>query len=246
LDRFKISLGLTTNQRIVLDDAALEKLSIDETHLNMNLQQAIEVAFASRLDLHTVEDQVEDAQRRVQVAANALLPQADLILSARVAGQPASVGPSIDFDRYAWNAGLDVDLPLDRKAERNGYRSALINHERALRQLENYTDEVRLQIQNGWRNLEQAKRDYQISKIRVELSQNRVREQELLMEIDEGDAFELVRAQDALTGSRNQLTSALVDHTLVRLGFWRDLGLLYIESNGRWKKGELNDDSENS
>ena len=83
-------------------------------------------------------------------------------------------------------------------------------------------------------NLEQAKREYEISRLRVQLSRSRVREQELLSEIGEGDAFEVVRAQDALTASQNQLTSALVNHTLIRLGFWRDLGLLYITKNGKW------------
>ena len=62
-----------------------------------------------------------------------------------------------------------------------------------------------------------------------------MREQELLHETGEGDAFELVRAQEALTGSLNELTSAKVNHTIIRLGFWRDLGLLYINSDGTWE-----------
>lgn len=102
--------------------------------------------------------------------------------NGRVDGRPDGEGPSLDFERHAWNAGLEADLPLDQKAERNGYRASLIDYERAQRELENFADEVRLQIQNGWRNLEQARRDYEISKVRVELSRNQVREQEQLAE----------------------------------------------------------------
>ena len=123
---------------------------------------------------------------------------------------------------------------LDRKSERNAYRAALIQCERARRTQENLVDQVRLDIQNGWRNLEQAKRNFEISQIRVSLSRSRHREQIIRREIGEGDAFDLVRAQDALTGSQNQLTSALIDHTIRRLSFWRELGLLYITSNGQW------------
>ena len=234
LDRFKITLGLTTNTPIMLDDEELGKLAIDETHATMDLEEAVEVALAARLDLQTVNDEVVDAERRVEVVANGLLPEMDLVVSGRLANREDAKSPSLDLERYTWSAGVDVDLPLDRKSERNAYRAALIQYERARRARENSADEIRLDIQNGWRNLEQAKREYEISHVRVELSRSRVREQELLTEIGEGDAFEVVRAQDALTASQNQLTSALINHTLIRLGFWRDLGLLYITKNGKW------------
>lgn len=234
LDRFKVTLGLTTDTPIVLDDGELQRLAIDETHLALSLDEAVKVALQARLDLQTVHDQVLDSKRKVDVVANGLLPDMDLVASARVNGREGAKSPSLDFDRYSWSAGLAVDLPLDRKSERNAYRAALIQCERARRAQENLTDQVRLDIQNGWRNLEQAKRNFEISQVRVSLSRSRHREQIIRQEIGEGVAFDLVRAQDALTGSQNQLTSALIDHTIRRLGFWRDLGLLYITSNGQW------------
>jgi outer membrane protein TolC len=158
----------------------------------------------------------------------------DLVVSGQIPSREGAKSPSLDFDRYTWSAGLALDLPLDRKSERNAYRATLIQYERARRDQENFEDQIRLDVQNGWRNLEQAKRDYEISRLRVDLSRSRVREQELLNEIGEGDAFDRVRAQDALTGSQNQLTSALINHTVTRLNFWRDLGLLYITNNGKW------------
>jgi len=234
LDRFKVTLGLTTDTPIMLDDSELHRLVIDETHLALSLDEAVDVALKARLDLQTVHDQVADAERKVEVVANGLLPDMDLVASARVNGRDGAKSPSLDFDNYSWSAGLAVDLPLDRKSERNAFRAALIQAERARRAQENLIDEVRLDIQNGWRNLEQAKRNFEISEVRVSLSRSRHREQVIRREIGEGDAFDLVRAQDALTGSQNQLTSALVDHTIRRLSFWRDLGLLHITDNGNW------------
>ena len=43
-------------------------------------------------------------------------------------------------------------------------------------------------------------------------------------------------AQNDLITSENNLTAALVGHTIARLGFWRDMGLLYITDDGRWKE----------
>ena len=239
LDRFKIQLGIPVTSRIVLDDAELDRLQIDLTHRNITPDEAIAIALESRLDYQTAMDQVEDAQRRIKIAANGLLPDIDLILAAQVPGRQGATSPSLDFDRYSWNAGLDVELPFNRKAERNNYRASLISYERELRNFSNFTDDIRLQIQNGWRNLEQAERNYDISKIRLELSESRLLEQELLFEIGEGDTFDLVRAQQSLTNSQNELTSARITHTLARLGFWRDVGILFIRPDGQWESIQL-------
>jgi outer membrane protein TolC len=95
---------------------------------------------------------------------------------------------------------------------------------------------VKLDVQDDWRSLDQAKRNYEISEVGVDLSQRRVAEQELLMELGRGTARDLVDARTDLINARNQRTSALVQHTLARLKFWRDLGVLYIKENGQWRE----------
>ena len=51
-----------------------------------------------------------------------------------------------------------------------------------------------------------------------------------------GLALDLVDAQNDLINSQNQLTSALISHTIARLGFWRDMGLLFIKEQGQWEE----------
>jgi outer membrane protein TolC len=131
---------------------------------------------------------------------------------------------------------LDLDLPLDRKAERNSYRAALIAHERAARDLVLAQDEITLRINDGWRNLDQAKRNFEISEIGVELADRRVKEQELRAELGRGTARDLVDAQNDLINSKNERTAALVSHTVERLRFWRDMGILMIKDNGQWEE----------
>jgi outer membrane protein TolC len=141
-----------------------------------------------------------------------------------------------DPNRYRWSAGLDVDLPFERTAERNTYRAALISHEQSIRQLAQKEDEVKLQIRNDWRNLDQARRNYDSAKLGVELSLRRVEEQELRAQIGRGTARDQVDAQNDLIAQKNQLTQALVAHTIARLQFWNDMGILYIKDNGQWEE----------
>jgi len=140
------------------------------------------------------------------------------------------------MDRYAWSAGVNVDPGFDKMAERNTYRSAIIARNQADRQLTQKEDEIKLEVRDSWRTLEQAKRNYEISEIGVKLAERRVEEQNLLAELGRAQAQDQVDAQNDLTNSRNDLTQAMVTHTIARLNFWRNLGILYIRDNGQWEE----------
>ena len=236
LDQFKIQIGLPVDEKIVLADSELAALEIE--HPGIAVQDAIRIAIETRLDLATVKDQFEDAGRRVGIAKNQLLPDLDLIINASVDSKPGTNPVELDFERARWSAGLQGELPLDRKAERNFYRGALIAYERAGREVRLAIDQVKLEIQEDWRSLEQARRNYEIAEVGVALSQRRVEEQELLTELGRGTARDLVDARTDLINARNQRTAALLQHTIARLQFWRDLGILYIKPDGQWHEVE--------
>ena len=233
LDNFKIRLGVPLETALVLEDRELVKLQIETPKVDPN--DAIRIALKERLDLHNVRDRREDARRKSLLAADRLKPQLDLIAGAsmdRAAGNRVLPDPS----RYRYNVGLDLDLPLNRKAERNSYRAALITEERAARDLSLRQDEIQLEVRESYRTLEQARRTYEISEVGVRLAERRVEEQELLAQLGRAKAQDQVDAQNDLANSKNQRTQALVAHTIARLQFWVNLGILYIKENGQWRE----------
>lgn len=241
MDGFKILLGLSTDARVILDDTELESLrALGLNHPQVSAEDAVKVALVSRLDLHTAENQKEDAERRVKVAENGLKPRVDLVARADLRNQGEAAFEDIELDRARWNAGVDVDLPFDRKSERNAYRAALISEERARRDYTLAEDTIKLELREGWRNLDQARRNYETAKKSVELNRRRVEEQQLLAELGRGSVLDRVDAQNNLTESENNLTAALVRHNVARLALWRDMGILYIKPDGRWE--EIRDD----
>ena len=236
LDQLKIQLGLSTDLNIILDDNELADLKILDPDLGPD--DAQKIALATRLDLYNLRDQIEDSDRQVYLAANGLKPQLDLVADAGFDSKPngATVFPVPDIKRYHWSAGLNLDLPLERKAERNNYRAALIAREQARRQLELAQDQLKLQVHDNLRSLDQAKRNYEINDIAVKLSERRVEEENLLAELGRGTTESQVSAQNDLISSKNNLTAALVGHTIARLQFWDNLGILYIKDNGQWQE----------
>ena len=234
LDNFKIQLGFKVDANLVLDDGELEALQIH--HPDISVNDSIQLALASRLNYMTIKDQVEDAERKVKVAQNFLKPQVDLFANASLVSDPAKNYSLPDPQRYAWNAGLNVDPGLDRTSERNSYRAALITRNRAARTLEEQEDQIKLQVRDSWRTLDQAKRNYEISEVGVHIAERRVEEQGLLAEWGRSKAQDQVDAQNALIDSKNQRTQALVTHTIARLQFWNNMGILYIKANGQWEE----------
>jgi outer membrane protein TolC len=235
LDNFKLQLGLPTDVDLVLDDRELEQLRID--HPEISIDQAIQIAHAARLDYLNLYDRIEDAGRRIDLAIDAFKPQVDFIAAGSLQSEVQRGGVALpDPDRYRWNAGLDVDLGLDQKPRRNAYRESLIALEQARRALELRHDEIELQIRESWRTLEEARRNFEISEISVNLAERRVEEQDLLADLGRAKAQDQVDAQNALVDSKNQRTQALVRHTIARLQFWNNMGILYIKANGQWEE----------
>jgi outer membrane protein TolC len=235
LDDFKLLLGIPVDTKVVLDDSELQELKIQ--HPNLSVDEATQIALTARLDYQNARDELEDSGRKVTLAADQLKTQLDFTAAGGFVSQPAArVLVLPDTSRYNYNAGFNLDLPLERTAERNNYRAALIAQQRSTRSVEQQRDQIELQIRDSWRTLEQARRTYQISEIGVKLAERRVEEQELLAELGRAKALDQVDAQNSLLSSKDQLTQALVAHTVARLQFWDNMGILYIKDNGQWQE----------
>ena len=238
LDDFKILLGLKAEENIALDDN--EMILISETGMNspdLNLEEAMDLAVQTRLDLYNGLDRVQDRARKIEVAANALKPGLDLSLVARVPDANDGDLGELDFENALYSAGLDFELPLDTKLDRNSYRRALINYEVAMRNYLLDMDNIKLDVVDLWRRMNQARKNYEINLTSVQINERRVEEAELRAELGLGDIQDTVDSQNDLTAAQTDLISSIVDHNISKLEFWRDLGLLYVDDSGQWEEG---------
>ena len=242
LDSFKILLGLRADDRIMLDDQ--EMLRISEGDLlapDITLEQALELTANNRLDLFTQADRIADRARKLEVAADAFQPGLAMVLRASVPANNSNSASlsDMDFRLTDYSAALELDLPVDLMSERTAYRRALIDYEVAVRAYELAIDNAKLGVLDAWRALEQAERNYDISMASVRINERRVEEAELRAELGTGNIQDTVDAQNDLINSRTQLTSAIIDHNIAKLALWRDVGLLSVSDDGRWQEGDV-------
>jgi len=143
----------------------------------------------------------------------------------------------LDFENAVYTAGLDLELPLDTRLERNNYRRAMIDYEAAARAYILSLEGVKLDVLDTWRRMNEARKRYEINLTSVSINQRRVEEAELRAELGLGDIQDTVDSQNDLTAAQTDLVSSIVEHNIAKLEFWRDVGLLYVEDTGQWEEG---------
>jgi len=238
LDEFKIRLSLPTDANITLDQnelAALEEIGISQP--DYTEAEAMEMALVRRLDLANTRDRLEDSARKLELTADELGVQLDLTGSIDEVRSP----PGTDFSRLQFHEGtyslaFAADLPFDRKDQRNKYVRELIDLQQQQRSYDEYIDNVKLDVRKAYRDLTEKAESYRIQKVGLELAERRVEEQKLLLEYGRGTIRLLLETEDDLVSAQNSVTVALVNHTVVKLNFFRDIGVLQVKPDGMWEQ----------
>jgi outer membrane protein TolC len=232
LDSLKIQLGLPITEKFVLDQDELYNLKLMDPP--GTLDEALETAMSTRLELWNRRDELEDAERRVRIAKQNLLPGLSITGFGNVVGDKDADGSNLDGHRRDYGARLDLDLNLDQLPRRNDLRASQIAEQAARRGLELAEENVRQEIRQAWRNLDVARRLYELAEVTVDLCVRRLEQEEAFTVENRGDARNLIDAQQDLIDARDQRMAALVSHTSARLQLWRDMGVLTIQKDGRW------------
>jgi outer membrane protein TolC len=240
LDQFRIRLSLPTDADVELDPNELEALRrIEVLEPDYPADAAIQTALSERLDLANNRDSVEDAARKVMVAADNLGADLNLVGRMGVGSTPDTDFARLQFHEGLYEVGLEADLPLDRKAERNAYRQTLIALQQQRRAYENEVDTIKLEVREAYRQLQRQAKTHQIQKNSVRLAEKRVESTSLLLEAGRVQTRDLLESQDALLEAQNSLTAALVNHTVAKLAFFSGIGLLQVQPDGMYREPEM-------
>lgn len=239
LDRYKVDLGLSIQLALEPSPVELEQLrQRGLVAVSQDLKLAEATALERRLDYRTACARVEDAERRLKIAENSLLPAVDLRVDYQL--DDSGHNQPFDFDNRdrSYGYGMDVELPLDRKAQRNDYRRALINLERLRRDREQIENDIREQVRRAYLNMEEAQQSYEIQLQSLELARRRVDNVRMLLEAGRSgvNIRDQLEADAALRDAQNAVTRILIDHTLARLEFYYATELLEIDEQGMWEE----------
>ena len=236
LDDFKIVLGLHITAELQLDQDEFEALRTREmVEPEFTDDKVVEAALLQRLDLVNRADAIIDAQRKVYVAADSLRAGAALTGSARVDSSRRADRSTLDWMREEYGLGVEIDLPLDRVAEQNVYRKALIALNKQQREYELAADTIALEVRQDYRDLTEAADRYKVLVDALKLAQQRFNNNFLLLQNGMASSRRVLQAQEDLFSAQNDASQALLDYTVSTLDFYRDTGALQVLPDGMWK-----------
>jgi len=219
----------------------VELLTLQTFELSM--EEAVQRALTTRLDLKNARARVMDARRRVEVAANRL----EAVLNLRVEGDvrtPQGNNP-LDFRGRQSNfrVGVGITAPLDLVNERNAYRDAQIAYQQARRAYMALEDQIKLQVRASWRDLDVLRKNFETARQRIRVSAS---EFDITVEFaqepaapgqrpsNQNTGLNLLNALNNVLNSQNDLIRIWVDYERSRLNIHRDIGIMEIDEQGLW------------
>ena len=205
--------------------------------------EALDIARRNRLDWMNARAALVDTWRQVEVAANALRGDLNVVFSgdmSTLGNNPAQFRSTTGRLR----AGLQFDPPLTRLAERNLYREALIDYQQARRQYCAYEDRVSQSLRDTLRTIRRYQLDFELRRagIHVAISQVDVMQLRLQKPPKPGEttvlgattARDLVQALSGLLSAQNSFLTAWVDYEVQRLNLDFDLGTMRLDAQNNW------------
>lgn len=230
LDRFKIQLGLTTSAKLDVVEEIPEPGRFD-----LDLRKAVEVAIVNRLDVMTARDQVEDADRRVRLREQEVMPDLRLELTGTRSSGATHVGDVTPLDRDDYGVGLALEIPLDRVSERGALRSARIAADRARRDLSLLEDTVILEVRAALRELRSAESSLAIQEQIVASEEKNVKIARLRFEEGTISNRDLTDALSSLADAQDRYVQEKANVEIARVAMWAAVGLLAMNEDGTWR-----------
>ncbi len=239
LDELKFQLALPPDAVLILDVDELDAIAsaVEANELNFSESQALEAALSCRLDLANSADAVIDGRRKVTVAAEQLGMELTLTASTDFSTERKTGFDALStLERGGVQIGADLDFGLDRTAEQDAYRRALITLNQSRRNYAELADLIILEIRRSYRDLQSAAEQRKVQLQQLALARKRFDNTFLLLQYGRASSRRVLDAQGDLFDAQNAATKAVVDYTIAVLNFYCDSGLLQVKPDGMWQK----------
>jgi hypothetical protein len=219
--------------------ARLEIITVDS--IDLDADEAFQIALANRLDFMNGRAALVDRWRLLEVNADALQSVLNITASGDVRTAKNNI-VSFRAPTSTVRLGLEFDAPFTRLLERNTYRESLIEYQRSRRAFIQSRDSLQLGLRAILRNLELRRQQLKIQRRAVTIALRRVDQTQLELtapraigqRIDSTTATNLLSAQGSLQSSQNAFLAAWLSYYASRLRLYRELGVMVLDSEGRW------------
>ncbi|MDR1957442.1 MAG: hypothetical protein LBQ54_00060 [Planctomycetaceae bacterium] len=212
--------------------------------IDITPETSLKIAALNRLDWMNERTRLVNSWRNIEVAANKLRGYLNLKFNGEI-GTPHDKPLEFQSSRSSLSVGAEFKAPLTRLAERNEYRTALIEYQRARRNYYRYVDEVHSGLREKLRRIQTAQLDFEVQRESVNVAVSKVILAQMNLEkpqpvgqvrtkMNNTLARDLTEALSSLLDDQNALMNLWVNYYCLRLSLCLDLGLIQLDEDGMW------------
>ena len=225
----------TVDALLAKSDQLLSSLGGGLPSIELDFDDAMLTALVLRFDLMNQRGELADDWRQIKLAADDLKS----ILNLRATQTVRSPGASpfdFTFDESLTNLNATLDLPLNRRLQRNAFRQSLIDYQAARRRLMQLEDGIKLDTRNDLRDLALDQEQYKVDVASAALAFERVTSTRLELRLGIGGvtARDFLEAQDAYIAALSSVASRHIDYIIDRTRLFLDTELLVVNERGLW------------
>jgi outer membrane protein TolC len=199
------------------------------------LARALATAFEQRPERADALLEIASKKVRLKLLANQKLPKVDLVASYNQNGLGGGFGTAFDqavgSDFPGYLVGLQVELPLRRRAARGAWDQGRLEKEQALLQLKAVEDQLQEEVTKAVTALETALRRVEVSSRAAQLSERQLEAAQARYQQGLIANFDLLRFQQDLADARSRALKAVVDSKEAGLALQAATGTL-LEDRG--------------
>lgn len=205
--------------------------------IDLGMDDGMLTALTQRYDLMNLRGAEADRLRRAKLAADDLKAILNLNATQIIRTDSRYNRPfDFTFDDSETRLGLQFDAPLNRKAQRNVFRRALIDYQVSLRNRMELEDSIKIAVRNDLRALDLDREQYLIAVASAALAFERVLSTRLQLQLGQQGvtARDFVEAQQAYTASLSTVAGQHIGYLRDRISLFLDLELLTVDASGFW------------
>ena len=231
---------------LTLIQARARTNSISLPAIELDSEAAWSIACQFRRDLMNARAALVDEWRQIELAADALESELDVIFNGSVGTTDDNLF-GFDWSANQFGMGFRFDAPITRYVERNQYRNTLINYQRARRSYYQFEDSIKQNLRETLRAIDQSKVVFELNRrsIGAAVEQVELARFDLIRPVRPGQgggqttlgptaARDLTSALNALQSAQNQFLSVWVSYEVARRGLDFDLGTMQLTPDGYW------------
>jgi outer membrane protein TolC len=227
-DQLKAVLALPLEQSLAV------RAPLHYALIEIDLDQAVQVALANRVELRQARADIDEAQRRARLAAHNILPDLQLEAAYRRGGR-FGVGDEAylpDYDENLLSVSLSSSSDLSRSAEKARWQQSRITVNRRQLQLATVEENIVREVRRVVNALDKSAQRIALRRQQIVQANGKFRLAQAKFRHGEADNFDLVESQGQLQQARADLVGDEIQYIVNGYRLRAAMGTLLDSAGG--------------